>query len=138
MQRISLKAQEQPSATNASMASQQGDGCDWHSEQLEGVQDVVEVGCSSRRTKVKKHEGADPFKIKECKKRGVQLFPQILTSNQHPRLGPFCCLSSCGYAFSSFSSLLQTIYKRISANFLLFYVCLGANFHIFFQPNVQV
>lgn len=32
MQKISLKAQEQPSAINVSTAYQQGGGCDWNSE----------------------------------------------------------------------------------------------------------
>lgn len=54
---------------------------------------MAEVGCSSQRAKVKKDEGDELLKIKVCKKRGVQLFPQILTSNQQPNLGPFCCIT---------------------------------------------
>lgn len=54
---------------------------------------MAESDCSSQRAKVENNEGADPFKIIACKERGMQLFPHVLTSNQHPNLGPFCCIT---------------------------------------------
>lgn len=86
MQKISLKAQEQPCASTGA----------WPAEvAVAGVQNDLRERRTQRRlfSKVKKDEGADPLKIKVCKIRDVELFCQILTSNQHPNLGPFCCIT---------------------------------------------
>lgn len=42
------------------------------------------IGCSSQSAKFKK--GTLSFKIKICKIRGVQLFPQIVSFDQHSDL----------------------------------------------------